>query len=312
MKKFALIALCMLMIFAAGCRPAESSTPEPTDSSAPVVIPTPPVDPNASAPSTPSDPSSGTVSDVTPSDPAPTGDGFVLPTTFDPNASIDTGFSQISASKATNSDVRGWLTVPNTNISYPVLYYPDNNDYYLNLNILKQYDKNGVIYADYETKFGSASEISKNTVLYGHNWTNISANPRIGEETDVMFAQLAAFHHLNFAQVTPYIYYSTEAEEMVWQVFAAFYTDVGFYYIRENPNATQFADLVNGAKARSRHIYDVDVDADDKVLTLSTCTRAYGSSENQRFVIMARLMEPGEELTAVNITANPNPVLPNL
>ncbi|MEG1972810.1 MAG: hypothetical protein RR315_06575, partial [Oscillospiraceae bacterium] len=72
--------------------------------------------------------------------------------------------------------------------------------------------------------------ISDNNVLYGHNWTNYSANPKIGDANDVMFAQLAAYHHLDFAKAHPYIFYSTENEEMTWQVFAAFYTDIDFYY----------------------------------------------------------------------------------
>ena len=46
---------------------------------------------------------------------------------------------------------------------------------------------------------------------------------------------------------------------------------------------------------------------------MSTCTRMYGPSANQRFVVMARMMRPGESVqNAVKIEANPNPVLPQL
>ena len=182
----------------------------------------------------------------------------------------------------------------------------------MNKDIYKQTSKNAVIYADPATRFGSAADISKNTVLYGHNWTNISANPRIGDSSDVMFAQLTAYHHLNFAKSHPYIYYSTESEEMTWVVFAAFYTDISFIYNVANPDATSLANIISGAKSRSRHNFDVSVSSSDKIITLSTCTRAYGQSDRQRFVVMARLMRLDEEYTAVGVTSNPNPILPKL
>ncbi len=235
-----------------------------------------------------------------------------LPTSFDPSSVNDSGADGIDDAKAVNSDVRGWLKVPGTNVDYPVLYHATDVNYYLAKGLDKSYSKDGVVWADPETMFGTADEISRNTVLYGHNWTNISANPRIYHPDDVMFGQLAAYHHLNFAKVTPYIYYSTEAEEMLWQVFAVFYTDIGFNYIASDPGDAEFASIIKGAQDRSRHDFDVDVNINDKILTLSTCTRAYGSSADQRFVIMAKLMEPGDAITAVTVTSNPDPILPRL
>ena len=42
-----------------------------------------------------------------------------------------------------------------------------------------------------------------------------------------------------------------------------------------------------------------------KLLTLSTCTRAYGKREDQRFVVMARQLRAGEDASvAPAITAN--------
>ncbi len=242
----------------------------------------------------------------TPVTPTPT-----IPDTFDPSTVGTSGYGNISSWKAINSDVVGWLKIPNTNINYPVVVGPDNL-YYNSLGYYKEYSRNGVIWADSYTKFGNSSQISQNTVLYGHNWTNVSANPRIGNSNDVMFAQLTAFHHLNFAKVTPYIHYSTSSEEMLWKVFAVFYTEESFNYIESDPGAAGLQYIIDEAKLRSRHNYSVDVNSSDKILTLSTCTRAYGQTSKQRFVVMARLMRPGETVTEVNIVSNPNPKQPNL
>lgn len=269
-----------------------------------VAVDTPPAD--GSATGTPDKPGEKLEAPTTPTPPQPVDDKF------NPATVGGTGQANIAAWKAKNSDVIGWVKIPNTNINYPVVVGPDNL-YYGQKGYDKQYSYNGVIWADSDTKFGNRSQISQNTVLYGHNWTNYTANPYIGRASDVMFGQLTSFHHLSFAKRTPYIHYSTENESMTWKVFAAFYTEESFNYIVSDPGTAGLQNIINEAKARSLHNYSVDVDAStDKILTLSTCTRAFGQTSKQRFVVMARLMRPGESITEVEITANPNYKRPQL
>jgi hypothetical protein len=55
----------------------------------------------------------------------------------------------------------------------------------------------------------------------------------------------------------------------------------------------------------------VDVNEDDTLVTLSTCTRHFGQYTDQRFVVVARLLRPGEKNTdAVKYEINPKPELP--
>lgn len=223
----------------------------------------------------------------------------------------DSVFEKIAEYNAVNDDVKGWLTVDGTNIDYPVVYYTDNSTY-MSLGYDGNYSYNGVIWADYEDKYGNAAEISRNNVIYGHNWTNYSANPRIGDPNDVMFAQLTAFQHLDFAQQNLFIHYSTMDQSMTFKIFAAFYTEDTFPYIYPDQSDEEFMSMVEGARERSEHDYDVLVNKDDKIVTLSTCTRRFGSTDRQRFVVMARLLRQGEKATPYAVTANPDPVRPNL
>ncbi|MEG1773602.1 MAG: class B sortase, partial [Oscillospiraceae bacterium] len=230
------------------------------------------------------------------------------------------GKNNIASHQAVNPDVRGWLRIPGTNINHPVLYdnrilseNGKNVHYYIDRDLYKRVSQNGAIYADPAVQFGKSGEISRNTVLYGHNWTNYTTTVWVGRSSDVMLAQLVSYHYLNFAKSHPYLYYSTEDAEMTWVVFATFYTDVNFNYITANPNDETFANIVRGAVARSRNLFDVEVSNSDKILTLSTCTRMYGPSNRQRFVVMARLLRADEDISkAISVTANPNPVLPVL
>lgn len=220
-----------------------------------------------------------------------------------------TGAENLSYWHSVNSDVIGWLKVPTTNINYPVVKGPNTN-YYIDKDIYGNYSVNGVIWADSDISTGSRSQLSNNTVIYGHNWTNYSATPAIGRSGDVMFAQLTSLQHLSVAKQIPYIYYSTTQEEMAWQVFAAFYTDTNLDYISTDPGSGTMQYIIDEAIARSEHIYDVSVSSSDKILTLSTCTRRFGARSDQRFVVMAKLVDGTSGLPSVSITANPSPKRP--
>ena len=70
--------------------------------------------------------------------------------------------------------------------------------------------------------------------------------------------------------------------------------------------------IISEARRRSRHSFDVDVNSSDKIVTLSTCTRAYGQTSNQRFVVMGRLLRPGESIGPVTVTSDPNHKQPSV
>ena len=105
---------------------------------------------------------------------------------------------------------------------------------------------------------------------------------------------------------------------MYWQIFAVFYVEVpntysgskDFYYIDEEPD--DFMAFVNEARERSMYDFGTTVSASDKIVTLSTCTRVYNKEalaagrrkDQQRFVVMAKLMPKGAELGPVTVTEN--------
>ena len=244
-----------------------------------------------------------------------------------PSELVDDGktyVAEIDKSKMTalynkNKDTIGWIKIPNTNIDYGVV---KENHYgeYMNLDYNKNYYKGGnVIWADADANFGTRDQLVKNTIIYGHNWTNYSRPIKVGRASDKHFAQLAAYDYLTFAKKNPYISFSTLEEEMYWQIFAVFYVETpktsysgtkDFNYIVANP--TSLTALANEAISRSIHDFGVTVSESDKILTLSTCTRVYNkqalaagrSKDQQRFVVMAKLMPKGANLGPVNVTEN--------
>lgn len=199
--------------------------------------------------------------------------------------------------KKINSDVVGWLTIPDTNISYPVLY-TNNTEYYTHRGYYKEQSKNGVIWFDEDTQFAENGDVtSTNGIIYGHNWTNCWNPIRVGDPQDIMFAQLAAYDYEDFGKEHPYVYVNTFGGNHKYQVFTAFYTDLSFpYYYAELPNQKwgiqmTMDDMIKQAIQKSKYDFGVTATAQDKIISLSTCTRVLGQTDQQRFVVMAKLVE---------------------
>lgn len=211
-----------------------------------------------------------------------------------------------------NADTQGWLTIPNLEIDDAVLQRNDpkadhlaNNNYYLRIDEDKKYDIFGCYFLDPDSKMGDRDDLSKNTIIYGHSdYKDIGTGPK--------FTQLFNYNDLEFLEENPYIYFSTEEEDMVWQIFSVFYTDLDFYYIEANPSDAAFGAILKEAKSKNEYIIDVPVTTKDKILTLSTCTGAYvpGDRDSYRYVVMAKLL-PTTDVPegAVEVKRNPSPEL---
>ena len=75
---------------------------------------------------------------------------------------------QLEKLQKENPEIIGYLEIPRTNISYPVLQ-TTNNDFYMKKNYKKEYSKDGSIFLDKDYNW----EIpSSNLLIYGHNNKN--------------------------------------------------------------------------------------------------------------------------------------------
>lgn len=213
--------------------------------------------------------------------------------------------STADAKKNTNSDTVGWLYIPNTNINYPVVQNRTSNDYYMQLGYDKKYSFNGVLWTDYRgyaDTYSSGNKFSKNIVIFGHNWKNVRKPIRTLANAipeDVMFGLLPSYTYLDFAQKTPFVYYSTDDYNLTYQVFASFYADRNFDYVYSDPVKDQYQKIIDTALAKSEHDYGVNVTTDDYIITLSTCTRVNGSSSEQRYIVMGKKVPDGTKATTI-------------
>ena len=201
-----------------------------------------------------------------------------------------------------NSDVKGWLEVPNTNINQPIMQ-TDNNSFYLNHDENKEYSVWGSYFADYYSTIDSVKNLTQNTVIYGHTG---SENPD-GEK----FSELFAYLDMEHLKENPYIYLTIDEKQLPFEIFAVFYSDIDFYYINPTPSDMPFDYFLEEVNKRNEFVFtDTEVLETDKLLTLSGCSYKYDTNDtgNHRFVIMAKLVE--EERENIEIEVNDSPLKP--
>lgn len=194
----------------------------------------------------------------------------------------------------TNQDIRGWLSIPKTVVNYPVVQSADN-DYYLHNNFNKIADYYGCLFLDYRDNVNVQSQ---NLIIYGHNMKD-------GQ----MLTSIVNYEQTDFYKTSSLITFNTIYGHYYWKVFAAFISNADpkdgyvFNYLVTNfPSSKNFNDFIKEVRARSLiNAPSVDVVPGDTLLTLSTC---YYSSNDARFVVMARKVRPNESTNMEPATRN--------
>lgn len=177
-----------------------------------------------------------------------------------------------SALQQVNPDVRGWILIPGTVVSYPLLYGEEKEStYYLNHTWSGSYGVVGSIFIDKAVDPGFSGF---NTVIYGHNMNNGS-----------MFASIRNYSMQSYADAHPNIYITDENGARCYEVFAAYEvkTDGDTYTIgfSSDEKKQEFLDFCVGSSAIKTSAAPT---VDDSVITLSTCT---GRGHETRWVVQA-------------------------
>ena len=211
---------------------------------------------------------------------------------------------------AKNNDFVGWIKIDGTTVDYPVLQAEDDS-YYLHRNFEKEYEGRGSIYMASDC---NAETLDTNTVIYGHNWLDTT-----------MFSQLVKYSDFDFYKEHPVIEFNTRYEMHKWKIFAVFITtataseDNGyvFNFVYPHMGGVNYEGYM--AELQKRSLYDtgVDVNENDKFLTLSTCTREVDTDDYRadcRIVIVARMVRDGESASVDTsaATENVNPKYPQI
>ena len=174
-----------------------------------------------------------------------------------------------------NEDIIGWVAIAGTSIDYPIVQANDNS-YYLTHDCNCEESNCGSIFMDYRN---AADFSDQHTILYGHNMRNGS-----------MFHDLNKYSSHAFYEEHTYIKVYSQGVYRRWVIFSTYSTEPDFNYLRTAFNSPEeFSIFLNTLLSHSEFSDEkVQVTAEDKILTLSTCS---DDLEHGRRVVHAKLAE---------------------
>ena len=184
---------------------------------------------------------------------------------------LDVNFDEL---KSINSDVVGWIEVKGTSVNYPFVQ-ADNNEFYLDHSFNKSYNGGGWVFLDYRN---SRDLMDKNNILYAHSMINNTMFGTLRNTLTDAWLNNTDNHIIRI---------STESVNSMWQVFSVYHipttSDYMQTYFSSDENFLNFANML---KNRSIHDFGVNLNADDKIITLSTCYQT-----DQRKLVHAKLIK---------------------
>ena len=158
-----------------------------------------------------------------------------------------------------NPDVYAWITVPGTQIDYPILQRENDNTYYLTHTIDHEEKTEGAIFTE---NYNSTGFGDPNTVIYGHDMKN-----------GTMFRSLLDYQDREFFEENKEIIIYTPDAIRHYEIFAAYPYDNrhilrSFNLNDKNIFRIYLESIFSVRNMNSCIDTSMEVDTDDKIVTL--------------------------------------------
>jgi sortase B len=190
-----------------------------------------------------------------------------------------------------NSDLAGWIKIEGAEgdekpvIDYPVMYTPNDGEFYLYKTFEKKQDptKKGNLFID---KNCTIDPRSTNLIIHGHNMKN-----------GTMFHNLIEYKKEDFYKEHPAFSYTTLYEEQEYQIVSVFLSRVykksddvfKFYQFYNAETKEEFDYFVKNIKEMELYETGVTPEFGDELITLTTCE--YSQSEGRIVVVGRRVKD---------------------
>jgi len=177
-----------------------------------------------------------------------------------------------------NPDIYAWISIPGTAVNYPLVQSADDDSYYLNHTVEGVKGYPGSIYTE---RLNMKDFNDPNTVIYGHNMKD-----------GTMFGGLHQYKDRDYMRDNAFIYIYTPQQVFQYRIFGGITYDdrhiLKFFDFETETQYQQYLDSLFQVRNLSSYIdEEIAVDTDDRIITLSTCTK----SDDQRFLLLAVLIQ---------------------
>lgn len=185
-------------------------------------------------------------------------------------AGEESGHSAIdlTAMQAQYPDIQGWITIPGTNVDYPVLQSgEDAPEYYLKRNYRGEWEANGSLFLQWNCKVSE----SQNLIIYGHNMNS-----------GAMFGNLDRFAAADYWQEHKTVLFQTIQGMYAYEIVSVMKTDVSVFPFQQTEFSGETGLLKYVRQAKNLGLFGTGVLCDnlEQVLTLVTCSYEWESARN--------------------------------
>lgn len=186
--------------------------------------------------------------------------------------------------KAEHPDVYAWITIPDTQVNYPVVQSATVDNFYLRRDLDGNYSVYGSIYSQSMNATDFSDPV---TVLYGHNSSD-----------GLMFADLHKFEDPEYFAAHEDMYIYTPGHILTYRIISAYRYDDrhilnSFDFSDPEVRQQYFESVLNPVSMVVNVREGATLSADDRIVQLSTCPRE-GSVSGNRYLVTGVLVSDVE------------------
>lgn len=198
------------------------------------------------------------------------------------SSTSETQENNLEKIKEDNEDIVGWISIPDTDINFPIVQ-ADDNEFYKNHNLNRKTNDNGTIFMDYRN---NTTETNQNYVVYGND----------------LFSDLTAYKYQDFYDDHKEITFVTDSGMYRAFVFSVFevHKDKASQITTWN-SLEERQRYIDSSLERSYILSDLLILDDENILTLTTTT---DWSDEVMITVQAVIMNPNENGPSESILEN--------
>lgn len=192
-----------------------------------------------------------------------------------PEEALDLASIDLESLREVSGDVAGWIAIPGTEVSYPLMQGEDNQ-YYLSHTWQGDTSKSGSVFLE---AANSRDLTDLHTIVYGHRMRN-----------NTMFGSIKYYKDLDYWQAHPNVYVVPgDGRILRYEIFSAHQADVkGLVYRLDIEEAGLEEEFLRTCMEGSAIDTGITPEPGERILTLSTCT---GTGYARRWVVHSVLRD---------------------
>lgn len=212
---------------------------------------------------------------------------------------LESRFEELEKAKEKDNDkfhTIGWLKIQGTNIDFPILKGVSEN-----VDSPVELESFGWVY-------GFDEEYHNVMNIYGHNVFNLGPSPKLKSDNFKRFEELMNFIYYDFAKDNKYIQLTINGKEYIYKIFSVsiLYAGDVVLFPKDEYTVSEKDKYLKQLQKNNLYKYNLDINKNDNIITVTTCTKFFGTDSYRNILVSGRLLRDGEKLNDYSVKKDSN------